>query len=69
MTTKHLEIKAQLGRWAIMHGGEALATFDTEEEAALAAQAVARTQPAGDDAEVTPSRDPQAAFPRSSAPN
>ena len=52
MTTKHFTVAESLGRWALIHNGEAMATFDTEAEAEHAALALARTQPAGDDAEV-----------------
>ena len=52
MTTKHLTVVESLGRWALLHNGEAIATCDTEAEAEHAAQAIARTQPSGDDADV-----------------
>ena len=53
LTVKHLEVVHQLDVWAVMHNGEAIVTCATEEEAERAAQAIARTQPAGDTAEVT----------------
>ncbi len=52
MGTKILEIAPSLGKWALFHNQVALATFDTEDAAERAAQAIARTQPAGDDAEI-----------------
>ncbi len=52
MSTKILEIAPSLGKWALLHNHVALATFDTEDAAERAAQAIVRTQPAGDDAEV-----------------
>ncbi len=52
MSTKILEIAPSLGKWAIFHNRVALATFDTEHAAAHAAEAIARTQPLGDDAEI-----------------
>jgi hypothetical protein len=52
MSTKILEIAPSLGRWALLHNHVALATFDTEDAAERAANAIARTQPAGDDAEI-----------------
>jgi hypothetical protein len=52
MSTKILEIAPSLGKWALFHNQVALATFDTEDDAERAAQAIARTQPAGDDAEI-----------------
>ena len=52
MTTKRFTVARSLGRWALVHNGEAIATFDTEAEAEHAAEAIARTQPLGDDAEV-----------------
>jgi hypothetical protein len=52
MSTKILEIAPSLGKWALLHNRVALATFDTEDAAARAANAIARTQPAGDDAEI-----------------
>ncbi len=48
MTHKHLEIAPHLGRWEVVHNGVALCDFDTAEEAARAAAAVARSQPHGD---------------------
>jgi hydrogenase maturation factor len=52
MSTKILEIAPSLGKWALLHNQVALATFDTEDAAERAAQAIARTQPAGDTAEI-----------------
>jgi hydrogenase maturation factor len=52
MGTKILEIAPSLGKWALLHNHVALATFDTEDAAERAAQAIARTQPAGDDGEI-----------------
>jgi hypothetical protein len=52
MSTKIFEIAPSLGKWALLHNQVTLATFDTEEAAARAAHAIARTQPSGDDAEV-----------------
>jgi hydrogenase maturation factor len=52
MSTKILEIAPSLGKWALLHNRVALATFDTEDAAERAAHAIARTQPAGDDAEI-----------------
>ncbi len=52
MSTKILEIAPSLGKWALFHNQVALATFDTEDAAERAAQAIARTQPKGDDAEI-----------------
>jgi hypothetical protein len=52
MSTKILEIAPSLGKWALLHNQVALATFETEAAAARAAAAIARTQPAGDDAEI-----------------
>jgi len=52
MSTKILEIAPSLGKWGLFHNQVALATFDTEDAAERAAQAIARTQPAGDDAEI-----------------
>jgi hypothetical protein len=49
LSHKRLEIARHLGRWEVMHNGVALCDFDTAEEAARAADAVARTQPPGDD--------------------
>jgi hypothetical protein len=43
-----LEIARHLGRWEVVHNGVALCDFDTAEEAARAADAVARSQPPGD---------------------
>lgn len=48
MTQKRLEIARHLGRWEVVHNGVALCDFDTPEEAARAARAVARSQPQGD---------------------
>ncbi|HEX4196773.1 MAG TPA: hypothetical protein VHZ26_04965 [Caulobacteraceae bacterium] len=48
MTQKRLEITRHLGRWEVVHNGVALCDFDTAEEAARAADAVARSQPEGD---------------------
>jgi hypothetical protein len=45
---KRLEIARHLGRWEVVHNGVALCDFDTAEEAARAADAVARSQPPGD---------------------
>ena len=52
MTVKHLEVVHQLDRWAVTHNGEALATFATEAEAERSAEAIARTQPQGDTADI-----------------
>jgi hypothetical protein len=52
MSTKILEIAPSLGKWALLHNHVPLATFDTEDAAERAAQAIARTQPIGDDAEI-----------------
>jgi hydrogenase maturation factor len=52
MSTKILEVAPSLGKWALLHNDVALATFETEDAAERAAHAIARTQPAGDDAEV-----------------
>lgn len=57
MSRKRLEIARRLGRWEVVHNGVALCDFDTAEEAARAAGAVARSQPPGD--EVTISIDPR----------
>jgi hypothetical protein len=48
LTQKRLEITRHLGRWEVVHNGVALCDFDTAEEAARAADAVARSQPEGD---------------------
>ena len=48
MTPKRLEIVPHLGRWEVVHNGVALCDFDTAEEAARAAEAVARYQPRGE---------------------
>ena len=48
MTQKRLDITRHLGRWEIVHNGVALCDFDTAEEAARAAGAVARLRPRGD---------------------
>lgn len=61
MTIKHLEVVHQLDMWAVMHNGEALATFATEAEAESSAKAIARTQPAGDSAKIVVLDDPSAA--------
>jgi hypothetical protein len=52
MSTKILEIAPSLGKWALLHNHVPLATYETEAAAARAAAAIARTQPAGDDAEI-----------------
>jgi hydrogenase maturation factor len=52
MSTKILEIAPSLGKWALLHNHVALATFDTEDAAERAANAIARTQPDGDEAEI-----------------
>jgi hypothetical protein len=49
LSHKRLEIARHLARWEVMHNGVALCDFDTAEEAARAADAVARSQPPGDD--------------------
>ena len=59
MTTKHFAVAMRLGRWALLHNGEAIATYDTEAEAEQAAHAIARTQPQGDDAEVVIEDEPE----------
>jgi hypothetical protein len=48
LTPKRLEIASHLGRWEVVHNGVALCDFDTAEEAARAAEAVARYQPRGE---------------------
>jgi hypothetical protein len=48
MTNKRLEIAPHLGRWEVVHNGIALCDFETVEEAKRAADAVARSQPDGD---------------------
>lgn len=48
MSHKRLEIARHLGRWEVVHNGVALCDFDTAEEAARAAGAVARSQPGAD---------------------
>jgi hypothetical protein len=45
---KRLEIAPHLGRWEVVHNGVALCDFETAEEAKRAADAVARSQPHGD---------------------
>jgi hypothetical protein len=57
LSRKRLEIARRLGRWEVVHNGVALCDFDTAEEAARAAGAVARSPPPGD--EVTISIDPR----------
>ena len=48
MAYKRLEVAPHLGRWEVVHNGVALCDFETAEEAKRAADAVARSQPRGD---------------------
>jgi hypothetical protein len=57
LSRKRLEIARHLGRWEVVHNGVALCDFDTAEEAARTAGAIARSQPPGD--EVIISIDPR----------
>ena len=57
MSVKRLEITCSLGRWALVHNGQALGTYATEAEAEQAAEAIARHQPSGDEVEVVVSED------------
>lgn len=49
MAYKRLEIALHLDRWEVVHNGVALCDFETLEEAKRAADAIARSQPDGDE--------------------
>lgn len=53
MAYKRLEIALHLDRWEVVHNGVALCDFETLEEAKRAADAVARSQPDGDQAVIS----------------
>jgi len=50
---KRLEIAHHLGRWEVVHNGVSLCDFATFDEAKRAADAVARSQPDGDQAVIS----------------